>query len=248
MRVSFDSNAWEALFDPGDTAGAPIRLALADGRVAGFICEAGFRIEAITKLQRPAYFAQPHMRVSTKFETPAESGVFRISMSIGPDDSKHPGLPTAQSAKLLRALEAGVKLMRGQNRMGLPRPAATLDKWLFVLESAEELLEREQRQIDAFGMLRARGVGQAVFEAADGWTDRPRPAAEEKQLSRACAEWADGESVKAPIAYRNDILCTNDRAGKSGRSIFDAANRAWLTAHYGVAFMTLGELIEAVTL
>jgi hypothetical protein len=47
MRVNFDSNAWERIFTPADTICAPIRAALANGAMAGFICEAGFRIEAI---------------------------------------------------------------------------------------------------------------------------------------------------------------------------------------------------------
>jgi hypothetical protein len=68
MRVSFDSNAWERIFTPTDTICAPIRAALTNGAMAGFICEAGFRIEAITKVQRASYFTQPHM--GTRYDEP----------------------------------------------------------------------------------------------------------------------------------------------------------------------------------
>ncbi len=244
--MTFDSNAWEAVFGSDAVPGAPIRAALQDGRISGFICDAGFRIEAITKRGRPSYFKQPYMGFSGEVTTPLERGVFKVAMSMGPDDQMHPGLPSVQAAKLAHALSAGVKLMHSQNWMGLPRPPEILDTRHFVHESDVELREREERQIKVMEMIRTRGVGHAIFEAADGWTDRPRSAAEEKQLSRACAEWADGELVEAHVAYRNDILCTNDRAKTSGRSIFDEANRAWLTKCFGVKFMTLPELIARV--
>lgn len=246
MRVSFDSNAWEAIFSPDDIRAAPIRAALADGRVDGFICEAGFRIEAITKRNRPSYFAQPYMDVVVKLPTSSRDGVFAITMSIGPDDPRHPGLPAVQAEKLKRALAAGIRLMCGHNWMGLPRPQETSDPSNFVHEEGGALREREERQLEACTQIEARGLGKAMFDAADGWMDRPRTPAEEKQLVRACAEWADGELVEAHIAYRNDLLCTNDLARAAGRSVFDAANRAWLATHYGVTFLTLDELTAKV--
>jgi hypothetical protein len=53
-------------------------------------------------------------------------------------------------------------------------------------------------------LLRAKGA----FEAVNGWDLVPRTPADEKQLTKACAEWADGELVAAHIGYQNDILCT----------------------------------------
>jgi hypothetical protein len=67
--------------------------------------------------------------------------------------------------------------------------------------------------------------------------------ARDERLRNACAEWADGELVGAHIAYRNDVLCTDDFARAAGRSVFDMTNRAWLIAEFGVAFRTLGELV-----
>ena len=247
MRVSFDSNAWEAVFAPGDTAWAPIRAALLSGRMEGFICSAGFRIEAITKRDRPSYFAQPHMAVTMDAPIAAKDGVFYVSMSMGPDDGRHPGLPPVQAEKLHCALASGIKLMRGNNWMGLPGPAEIRDQDLYVFEDAEASREREGRQLLASAAIDGRGVGKAAFDAVDGWTDRPRTPTEEKELIRACAEWADGELMAAHIAYQNDILCTNDLARSAGRSIFDATNRVWLAASYGVECLTLDELMARVS-
>jgi hypothetical protein len=70
---------------------------------------------------------------------------------------------------------------------------------------------------------------------------------DEKKVRTACSEWADGELVGAHIAYQHEILCTNDRARTAGTSIFDLANRAWLTNEFGVVFKTLDELIAEIT-
>ena len=103
--------------------------------------------------------------------------------------------------------------------------------------------EREQRQIEVTELIEARGVGKAAFEARGGWSSAGTPPTDDNRFFRACAEWADAELVAAHIAYRQDILCTNDRARSAGTSVFDAANRGWLTAQFGVVFKTVDELI-----
>ncbi len=64
MRVTFDSNAWEAIFKADDTNWELIQTVLQSRRIEGCMCAAGFRIEAITKRNRPVYFAQPFMAVT----------------------------------------------------------------------------------------------------------------------------------------------------------------------------------------
>jgi|ERR1700730_4642728 hypothetical protein len=94
MRVSFDSNTWEKVFDPVDRDWVPIRSAVSSGRITGFICEAAFRIEAIRKRERTAYFAEPAMDVQLPFSTVIINGKPYVQlMSFGPDDASHPGLP-----------------------------------------------------------------------------------------------------------------------------------------------------------
>jgi hypothetical protein len=54
------------------------------------------------------------------------------------------------------------------------------------------------------------------------------------------------ESWLRYIAYRNDILCTNDRARAAGTSIFDSNNQAWLKSEFGIRFATLEELLGSL--
>jgi hypothetical protein len=242
MRVSFDSNAWERIFTPADTICAPIRAALANGAMAGFICETGFRIEAITKVQRASYFTQPYM--DRRYDgVVMRDGREYVQVSFGPDDTRHPGLPSVQAQKLQRALSAGVLLMRGSSFMGLAAPREILNPQIYVPETTVAAREREQRQIDVMELIEARSVGKAAFDALGGWSPAGTPPANDKKFFRACAEWADAELVAAHIAHKHDILCTNDRARSAGTSVFDAANRGWLTAQFGVVFKTVDELI-----
>jgi hypothetical protein len=241
VRITFDSNAWERVFDPNDTEYVSIRAALADGRIEGFISEAGFRIEAIRRSERASYFGQP--RMDMRLSVVLRNGVPHLCMSFGPDDKRHPGLPAIQSSKLQSALTAGIRVIRTLSWMGLPSPSPALDPTIFAQESKEAARDREQRQSNVSAGITGRGVGRAAFDTAGGWNLPPGGPQSERRFRNACAEWADGELVAAHIAYRNDIVCTDDHAGGAGTSIFDQGNRSWLGMHYGVAFMTLNELM-----
>ena len=173
MRVSFDSNAWEAIFDVTDTHHAPIRAALRERRIDGFICASAFRIEAVRKSIRPSYFRQPHMEVSTEIVAKGNC-IFGLRMSMGPANSKHPGVPKIQAEKLERARAAGIQLMYGQNWMGLPVPPELAHRTNYVHEEEDAARAREERQLLIFSAIRSRQVGRAAFDAVGGWMDRSR--------------------------------------------------------------------------
>jgi len=239
MLVSFDSNAWEKIFNPKeDREWAPIRDALVARRLEGFICASGFRIEAIKKRERAAYFAEPY--VDWAFEgSILRDGVPYTKTSFGPDNTRHPGLDSRQVTKLQRALATGIRLMRGLNWTDLPEPREILDPQIYVLETSKA--QREQRQLDVSNLVDARGVGRGAVAAIYNNKDP-----DEKRFIKACAEWADGELVAAHIAYQNDILCTDDFAKKTPTSVFNPKNRAWLTSDYSVVFKTIDELLAEI--
>ena len=144
VRVTFDSNAWEPIFGATVSEWAPICAALADGTFKGFICEAGFRIEAVTKKKRATYFAQPHF--GSRIEGIVErDGRPYLRMSFGPEDDRHPGLPPIQAAKLQEALRCGIRLMRASAWMGLPAPQELLGPRDGEAEAGAERLPRTTR-------------------------------------------------------------------------------------------------------
>ena len=246
MRVSLDSNVWEVVFRSDTPECLVIRNALATKGLEGFICEAAFRIEAIRKKERSIYFAQPKFSVSCPGTFVTRGGKPHIHLfSIGPDDKQHPGLPAAQAKSLRSALATGVRLMRAIAWMGLPAPPELRDDPnIFVAETEDERKEREQRQLEGYARITALGIGKAAFDAAGGWGAPQVKKSSDKAFQKACAEWADGELVAAHIGYRNDALCTNDRAGGTGSSVFDPDSRARLTREFGVQFVTTAELAE----
>ncbi|HEY5205917.1 MAG TPA: hypothetical protein VIJ63_15125 [Roseiarcus sp.] len=241
LRVTLDSNIWERIFDSNEPESLAIRDALAEKRVEGFICESAFRIEAIRKSQRGAYFSKPSMNIHAPIAVVRDGRPF-IQLSFGPDDSHHPGLPEVQAERLRLAVAAGLRVMRGMSWLGLPSPKEILDRSIFVEETTSQRDERMQRQSEIDDEICRRGVGKALFDASGGWAGFNATSYSEKRVARVCAEWADGELAAAHIAYANDILCTEDYAFGSKQSIFNAENRAWLVARFGVRFARLSEL------
>jgi hypothetical protein len=67
-------------------------------------------------------------------------------------------------------------------------------------------------------------------------------------VQRAIAEWADADSVASHIGFGIDIFCSDDKGKSTGGapSILDPTHRAWLTATYGMKFVTLSELAALV--
>lgn len=247
MRISFDSNAWEEIFRSDAQECVAIRNALATRKVEGLICETAFRIEAVRKKDRAAYFAQPHMEVSFPGSIVQRDGKPHVHlMSIGPDDRKHPGLPEVQADRLRAAASAGIRLMRGLAWMGLPSPREISDPRAFVQETESDRSEREQRQMTVSAAMWRRGVGKQAFDDAGGWQAIDEGQLHEKKFAKACAEWADGELAAAHIGYCNDFLCTEDHGIAAGISIFDMSNRAWLESEHGVRFATLMDVATMV--
>lgn len=244
MRVTFDSNAWEPVFDLSIGKYEAIRQSVRSGKLKGYICEIGFRIEAVRKKERRQYFAQPHFEMRFEGLRPSADGKYAHFLSMGPRDEAHPGLPEKQAVKLGSALECGVKLLRAQAWMGLPAPPELRDPKVFAADIDSLLPDREGRQITIADRIEKLGVGKALFDEIGGWNLQPETEVEEKKFYKACAEWADSETVAAHIAYGNEFLCTNDFGLSGTQSIFSSQNRAWLKAEYDVRFITLDQLLE----
>lgn len=236
-----DSNAWEAIFDEETQVLEPIRVAIKTGRLQGLMCETNFQIECIQKKDRPNFFSEPKMATPIRIE-PQHDGRVRISMTMGSDNSQHPGIPEAQSSKLECALAHGVRLMRGIAWLGLPSPFDRSDSELFFDETMQEKTQHDQCRADLAADFHDRQVGRFQFEEQGGWNG----GAAGKKFNRACAEWADAELVISHICYGNDVLCTNDRARGTGKSVFDLEHRKWLSSTYGTRFMTTIELRSLV--
>lgn len=234
-----------------------IKGALEDGRLCGFICETVGTLEAINKKKRADYFANRTPKSDIRTETIGNNT--NLTITFRTDHSLHCGLDPRLMENLQEAQRIGMRSLPAP-RLNLPAPSRFLNDPTFY-EPQAFTSEAYDRFGNASADIEARGAGAAAIAAVVRRIEQRSPAnaqvpkpgsqlllhakddAERAEINKAVAEWADGDLVAAHIACKNDLLCTRDE-GKSARSpsVFDAINRAWLKADYGVEFVTIPEL------
>jgi hypothetical protein len=264
MRVTFDTNTLADIVSPatsqrpnGAADGAKVRAAIRTGTVQGLFCETLITLEGIKNADRSEVFGSTTL--NTQYQhgvAPDGNGVTFIN--IRPDQPARRPLDPRQADRFLAAFNLGMKLL-GATRIGMTR-VDDPDGNRYVAEPDEAQLGRRlDRHLEAVSAIEARGLGCAQaqriakeiraemggYDPFISYLGKPRTPVEQRQINRAIAEWADGDSVAAHYAYGIDIFCSED-FGKSlsNPSVLDAANRVWLTKTFGIQFATLGELAQ----
>jgi hypothetical protein len=252
MRVTFDSNVWQKVVKPSLTrktslydAFTTVHEALRTKKIQGFICETVGTLEAVRLAGRKAYFTSIKPIVEVKCD--AQGGQVHLTINIGTNHDQHAGLPNVLSERLQLAFALGMRLMRAP-RIGLPVPDSFLSSSVFADEvNVSTSAARDNRWGDVVKTIEQRGVGSAFLHSLRAQTARNPETTEDKEFARAVAEWSDGDSVAAHVAYSNDVFCTEDQGkGAIGGSILDADNRMWLSATYNVKFATITELTTQI--
>ena len=261
MRVTFDSNVYRPVVDPSRFPNDPlgqhfeaIHRAVKRGSVIGLLCETITTLEGIRRDDRADYFsaARPNVEFT---EQEQGDGSIRLGISIGPDDSMHPGLPATFGQWLQDAVAIGMRLMRAP-RIGLAR--SPTPESAYSPRPDAESLERYHSMARA---IKSRGVGQSVIERIGarinqrgGTPNAPwfsslgefRDLSERAEIASAVAEWADGDTVAAHYGYGNDVLCTQDRGHSTRNSVFNAVNRRWLEREFGISFVSVEALAATI--
>lgn len=251
MRVTFDSNVWQMVVVPElarksglyDTF-AVVHEALKAQRIRGYLCETVGTLEAIKLDGREAYFKNLKPIVDVKVDVSGDQAL--LTINVDSNHGQHPGLHRVVIDRLGLAHSLGIRLMRAA-RMGIPVPASFLDLSRFADEDdVPTSAARDNRWGEIVEAIEQRGVGAAAMTIPRTETHGARPTAE-REFAQAIAEWADGDSMAAHIAFGNDVFCTQDQGRSSGRrSILDPENREWLAATYSVRFATIHELAAEI--
>lgn len=254
--------------DPEQPLMLEIRDAVRDGRAEGFISETVATLEAIRKGERASYLPK-RAEAGLMFEIPhdgipdSESGRPAIGSRVllGGSSTAHPGLMPILADRLEAAFALGFKLIR-VSRVATVRPTAIDHEHLYLPLTQQHLNDiwgHLDRLAEIGDAIEARGVGFSAIEAVARriqqrkglpgvpWyngIDHPLDAAEEREIDRAFAEWADGDTVAAHIGYDLGIICTADEGKGARRSIFDASNREWLRQAYGLEILNMRQLAE----
>ena len=257
LKVTFDSNVWRIVSSPEIFPNEPsievfkkINGEITVGEISPFLAETTFTLEAIRKADRKSALSSYSPVVSCS-EKVLPDGTIKLSLSIGPDKSTHPRNNQCLSSHLQYALDLGFKILRCPRISGFKNPDLQED-W-FVGQTDAEAHERQElfgsvlRDIESkgCGIFEIKSIGEKYAPNPGKWLDgiRSAPDSESPLVAKAFAEWADGDSVSAHIAYRNDYFCTRDVGKSAGtQSILSQANRSWLREKYGVNFVTPEEL------
>ena len=248
MRVTFDSNAWQKIVVPNLARKTSlyeeftgIHEALRARKIQGFVCETVGTLEAIKRPTRRAYFTS--IKPAVKVQTNAKGNQIHMNINIGANHDQHPGLPPVLRERLELAFDLGIRLMRAP-RIGIPVPNLFLDLSVFAEEVDVPIsAARDNHWGDVVRAIEQRGVGSGALRLQQSSFKEMGQA----EFAHAVAEWADGDSVAAHVAYGNDVFCTEDQGKTSGRaSILDAANRKWVAATYNVRFATVRELATEI--
>lgn len=236
MKITFDSNVWRIISSPVNFPNEPsieefktIRKAIDENRITPFMCETVFTLEAIQRKDRKEFFSdyKPKFDVSEE----AEGSEIKLSFSIGPDKTAHPGNNSYLEKHLKDAIAIGFQLIKFPRFAGVVNPdieehfykhkdlSAYRDK-VFAVGREIELKEA--------GMFHIKELGEKYNTH---WLTgiEQAPENEAGNIATAIAEWADGDSVACHIAVGSDYFCTRDTAKKAGeKSIFSETNVEWL--------------------
>ncbi|MBA3882808.1 MAG: hypothetical protein H0X73_08870 [Chthoniobacterales bacterium] len=213
-----------------------------------------FTLEAIGRGDRKAFFAKYAADIKTSVDEQPD-GSIRIRMTVGSDDTAHPGNNPYLSSHLADALRIGCKLMRCPRVGGVQNPDLRKE-WLAAnrpnLQEQVDLFAAVGRQIESrgAGIASVKAIGARYASPDETWTKGlgHAPLTDDSVIARAVAEWADGDSVSAHVAYGNDFFCTRDVARSSGgNSVFSEPLRTWLSHEHGVRFMTPKELAAVIS-
>ena len=246
MKITFDSNVWRIISSPDKFPNEPsieafktIRKAIDEKKITPFLCEAVFTLEAIKRKDRKEFFSDYKANISSSVEE-GDDGELKLSFSIGPDKTAHPGNNSYLEAHLNDAIEIGFQIIKLPRIAGVVNPDIEAHFYQHRdLSSYHEHVFKVGREIEknGAGIFHIKELGEKYNT---NWTTgiEQAPESEEGNIAKAIAEWADGDSVACHIAVGGDYFCTRDTAKKAGdKSIFSESNLVWLNQEYD--FLTI---------
>lgn len=259
LTITFDTNTLDKVSRPalyskdlGHAEMIEVHDALKRGDIQGFICDTALTLEGIGVDHRATVLGGTVARSSF-----AQQSEDTFSLSIAPEQPDRRPVHPKQAERFREAFGLGLRLL-GTPRVGMPRA----EEQFYTVEDPARIGQRLDRQVDLAREMEGRGLGcgraQALAARLGGNTPPLGPwfksfgnakdIHEKREVARGVAEWADGDSVAAHYGYGNDFFCSLDSGkGESKRgdlAILDAVNRAWLSADYGIQFITVIELAK----
>lgn len=258
VKITFDSNVWRIVASPYRFPKEPsissfeiIKSHIQEGNALGFLAETVFTLEAIKKADRRKFF-QDYMP-KFAFSEIDQSNDRRININIAPDSTSHPGSNHYLTTHLEDAVSLGFRVLPSTRIAWIKNPDLK-NEWMISPAQGEisDYAEMFGEVVDKIKNLRScsydlEQIGKQYASKEEHWTEglKKAPSSEDTRISKAFAEWADGDAIAMHIAYKNCFFCTRDLANSAGdASVLSTNNRALLEKIYGVKFITPKDLSE----
>ena len=260
--------------DPRQPLMQKVHDALANGQIEGFYSVTMLTIEGIMRRDRAEVFTgtrtvmQPETSHITKnVDLPdavrklvGSGDVETIAIELRVEQPGRKPLHPEVIARLEAAKVLGVKALKDVPRMGAFHITDTTGEYYLNLTEGAELKAWIDKALEVaqaietrrvgFAQVKALGEGFAASDPAAVWfrsLDQATDVHQKRAVERAFSEWADGDSVAAHVAYGLDVFCSDDVGNSNAtNSVLDPVHRAWLTAIYGVRFMTFEDLAASL--
>lgn len=250
--VTFDSNVWRPLVSPDVFQKSPDAVyyhalsdAIREQRVAAYLAESVFTLEALKRRDRMAFFAS--YKPDFEFSEGTDGDHIRLTVSIGPSSASQVESQPTLDRHFQDALRLGLRLLRVPRLASARNPA--LNNEHFAPDAGRNAHERAERFGACACEIEDRGCGIAhvkmlgLRHAPPGrpWQQgiAKLPDSEWNAFAKAVAEWADGDAIAAHYAYGNDWFCTHDEGISAGKnSVMSPDNREWLRSDFGIDFVT----------
>jgi hypothetical protein len=245
--------------------------ALASGQIEGFYSVTMLTIEGIMRQDRAGVFAgtrtvmQPETSKITKnVELPdairvkvGSGDVETIGVKFRVEQRGRKPLHHEVIARMKAAKALGVKVLKDVPRIGAFNIADTTGEFYLCqgdlaawIDKAHQVAHAIEARGIGIAQVKALGGAMAASDPASAWfrsLDQATDIHQERAVERAFGEWADGDSVAVHIAYGLDVFCSADVGNSNATdSVLDPVHRAWLTATYGVRFMTFDDLAASL--
>jgi hypothetical protein len=257
IYVTFDSNVFQNILKPDNYKDdssyecfCKINQAIREECIIACISDTIFTYEAIIKKERKKKLGDNKGKTILSELSTKESTGFRMTLGPGPEAhlTCHPILHDYLDV----ARSLGVKTLHAPRIGSFINDDLKKEDYLpNIRYSRNERNERQGkclRYIEGFlhcgksiiDQLIEGYNGRNVFEKINNTPD-----SEKSRVSKALAEWADGDSIAAHYGYGNDYFCTRDEARGAGRSsVFAPHNRKALSDKYSIKFVSPDELYK----
>jgi len=232
--------------DPSIEACRKIKENIEKGYIVPYLAETMFTIESIKRKNRKEFISKYKPQIICTERD--QNGSIINTSKIVKEYSMHPGNHPILAEHLNDAISLGFKIVRCPRIAGIINPE--IEKLRFKI-TGNDLNNYHTKLFEVCGKIESKGAGfdhiKIIGEEYDPiWIKGIDKAPDEEwpKISKAMAEWADGDSVAISIALECDYFCTRDKAINAGeKSVLSEVNLNWLNEEYNFKTVTPDELL-----